>query len=186
MSPPRPAEPGPAEPEPGPAEPSSDGPVAGGRPMEPDQPVPPPRPGEPLRRPGGSVIAAVALGGALGSAARYGLAVLWPHAPDGIPWATLLTNVSGCLLIGLLMGLIGTATAPHPLARAFLGTGMLGGFTTFSTYAVESHGLLLADRPGPAVGYLLGTLVGALAAVRLGTWAADLIRSAPRVRRAGW
>jgi len=165
VTPPRPAEPG-----------------ADGRPIEPDQPVPPPRPGEKLGRPGGAVIGAVALGGALGSAARYGLTVLWPHVPEGVPWATLFTNLSGCLLIGLLMGLISTATAPHRLAAPFLGTGLLGGYTTFSTYAVESHGLLLADRPGPAVGYLLGTLVGALAAVRLGTWVADRIRSYARGR----
>ncbi|AVT41937.1 fluoride efflux transporter CrcB [Plantactinospora sp. BB1] len=128
-------------------------------------------------RPGWDVLAAVALGGALGSAGRYGLAVLWPHATTGVPWATLVTNLSGCALIGLLMRLVTTAAAPHRLVRPFLGTGILGGYTTFSTYAVETRGLLAAGRPGVAVGYLLGTLAGALVAVRLGMWAADRVRS---------
>jgi CrcB protein len=118
----------------------------------------------------------VALGGALGAAARYGLIVAWPHAPDGFPWATLVTNLSGCALIGVLMQLVTTRIAPHRLVRPFFGTGVLGGFTTFSTYAVESRGLFAADRPGLAIGYLLGTLAGALGAVRLGMWAADRMR----------
>ncbi|MEO3927416.1 fluoride efflux transporter CrcB [Micromonosporaceae bacterium B7E4] len=153
------------------------------RPVGPDEPVQPPEPDEPdeppalPNRPGWDVFAAVALGGALGAAGRYGLAVLWPRAPTGVPWATLLTNLSGCALIGLLMRLVTTAAAPHRLVRPFLGTGILGGFTTFSTYAVETRGLLAAGRPGAAVGYLLGTLAGALVAVRLGMWAADRVRS---------
>ncbi|MDW5328545.1 fluoride efflux transporter CrcB [Plantactinospora sp. KLBMP9567] len=148
-------------------------------PEEPHQPHEPDEPDEPPalpNRPGWDVFAVVALGGALGAAGRYGLVVLWPHAPTGVPWATLLTNLSGCALIGLLMRLVTTA-APHRLVRPFLGTGILGGFTTFSTYAVETRGLLAAGRPGVAVGYLLGTLAGALVAVRLGMWAADRVRS---------
>ncbi|MFY1688879.1 fluoride efflux transporter CrcB [Plantactinospora sp. WMMB782] len=167
---------------------------AHGHPVDPDRRADPDRPVDPDRRagsgepdgpdepsalpgrPGWDVFAAVALGGALGSAGRYGLAVLWPHAPAGVPWATLLTNLAGCALIGLLMRLVTTAAAPHRLVRPFLGTGILGGFTTFSTYAVETRGLLAAGRPGAAVGYLLGTLAGALLAVRLGMWLADRVR----------
>ncbi|GAB3966249.1 fluoride efflux transporter CrcB [Plantactinospora veratri] len=151
--------------------------------MHPFRSAEPPGPDEPDEpaalpgRPGWDVLAAVALGGALGSAGRYGLAVLWPHAATGVPWATLVTNLSGCALIGLLMRLVTTAAAPHRLVRPFLGTGILGGYTTFSTYAVETRGLLAAGRPGVAVGYLLGTLAGALVAVRLGIWAADRVRS---------
>jgi CrcB protein len=118
----------------------------------------------------------VAVGGALGSAARYGLAVAWPTPPGGFPWATLVTNLAGCALLGALMQVITTRIAPHRLVRPFLGTGVLGGFTTFSTYAVETQGLLAAGRPALAVAYVLGTLAGALAAVLFGTWAMARVR----------
>ncbi|MBO4209785.1 fluoride efflux transporter CrcB [Micromonospora echinofusca] len=114
------------------------------------------------------VVAAVAVGGALGTAARYGLAVAWSHAPGSLPWATLVTNLVGCALLGALMHVITERIAPHPLLRPFLGTGVLGGFTTFSAYAVETRELLAAGRPGLALGYVLGTLVGGLSAVLLG------------------
>lgn len=114
------------------------------------------------------LVAAVAAGGALGAAGRYGLALLWPPAPAGLPWATLITNLLGSALLGALMQTITLRTAPHRLLRPFLGTGVLGGFTTFSTYAVETTGLLAAGRYGLAIGYVLGTVAGALGAAWLG------------------
>ncbi|MEV7228446.1 MULTISPECIES: fluoride efflux transporter CrcB [Polymorphospora] len=114
----------------------------------------------------------VAAGGALGSAARYGLAEAWPGPATGFPWATLVTNLIGCALLGALMRVVTTKTDAHPLVRPFLGTGVLGGFTTFSTYAVEARDLVAGGHLGPAAGYVLGTLAGALLAVRLGIWAA--------------
>lgn len=125
---------------------------------------------------------AVALGGALGAAARYGIAVLWPRTPAGLPWATLVTNLLGCALIGVLMRITADRGRSTRLVGPLLGTGVLGGFTTFSTYAVEVRELLAAGRPGPALGYLFGTLAGALLAVRLGRWLAD---RAPRFGRGG-
>ena len=125
------------------------------------------------------VIAAVAAGGALGSAARYGVSVLWPTAPGTFPWATLVINLTGSALLGVLMQVIATRIAPHRLVRPFLGTGVLGGFTTFSTYAVETRDLFAADRPLLAFGYVLGTLVGALAAARLGGWLVAHTRAGP-------
>ncbi|MFI9006416.1 fluoride efflux transporter FluC [Actinosynnema sp. NPDC053489] len=97
-------------------------------------------------------VAAVALGGGLGGLARFGLSSLVPG-----PWGTLLVNVSGCALIGVLMVL---APRLHPLARPFLGVGVLGGYTTFSGYAVD------AVRLGglAAVAYLVATLLLALGA----------------------
>ncbi|MEV0392788.1 fluoride efflux transporter CrcB [Polymorphospora rubra] len=118
------------------------------------------------------VLAVVAAGGALGSAARYGLAEAWPGPAGGFPWATLVTNLIGCALLGVLMQIVTTRPGIHPLVRPFLGTGLLGGFTTFSTYAVETRDLVAGGHLGPAAGYVLGTLVGALLAVRLGMWAA--------------
>ncbi|MEW1637319.1 CrcB family protein [Streptomyces sp. NPDC093801] len=129
------------------------------------------------------VIAAVAVGGALGATARYALALLWPAGASGFPWATFWTNVAGCALIGVLMALISEEgrRSPHPLLRPFAGTGVLGGFTTFSTYAVDFSRLLDAGRAGLALAYAGLTVVGALGAV----WAAaSLTRLAVRTRGA--
>ena len=81
-----------------------------------------------------SLVAACALGGALGSLARWGVAEAWPGGPSTWPWATFTVNVVGCLLLGLLLG---SPLGQDPLRRVFLGSGVLGGFTTFSTYALQ-------------------------------------------------
>ncbi|GHH82380.1 putative fluoride ion transporter CrcB 1 [Streptomyces sulfonofaciens] len=121
-----------------------------------------------LRRGHGAVVAVIALGGVLGSTARYGTGLLWPTPPGAFPWTTLLVNVAGCGLIGVLMVVVAEAGAAHPLVRPFLGTGVLGGFTTFSTYAVDVERLTDGGRPGLGLTYLVLTLLAALTAV----WAA--------------
>lgn len=126
-----------------------------------------PLPTGPVRLPW-PVLAAIAAGGVLGALARYGLAVAWPSRPGHFPWATFATNVSGCLLIGVLMVLITEVRAAHPLVRPLLGVGVLGGFTTFSTYAVDVQRLVAARAPGTALLYLAGTLVAALLAAYAG------------------
>lgn len=113
----------------------------------------------------GWLVAAVSLGGVLGAEARYGLGELIPHRPHEFPWATLLINTLGCLLIGVLMVVITEVVRPHRLVRPFLGVGILGGFTTFSTASVDAVVLADAHRPGAAAAYVLLTLLGALAAV---------------------
>jgi CrcB protein len=115
-----------------------------------------------------SVLAVISVGGALGALARYGLGVAFPHAKGGFPWATLGVNVSGCLLIGVLMVLIAEVWPARRLIRPFVGTGILGGYTTFSTYVVDIQQLLAAGRPALAFGYLAVTVAGALAAVYAG------------------
>jgi len=131
-----------------------------GFPVDSDVEVPPPAH---LRA---DVIAAIATGGALGALARWGLAEALPHDPGRFPWSTVVANVVGCFLIGVLIVLVVERWSHRPLARPFLGTGVLGGFTTFSTYAVDTRGLLAAGRPAVAATYLLGTLaVGLLAVV---------------------
>ena len=132
-------------------------------------------------RPQLDVLAVIAAGGVLGAEARYGVGLLLPHPPNAFPSSTLAINTVGCLLIGVLMVVVTELTRPHRLARPFLGTGVLGGFTTFSTYTVDVQQLLLADRPGTALGYLAGTLVAALLAVWIG---ATATRAAVRRRRA--
>lgn len=123
-----------------------------------------------LVRTHGVVLGVIAVGGGLGSLARYGIAELLPTRPGLFPGGTFLTNVSGCFLIGVLMVLITEVRPAHRLARPFLGVGFLGGFTTFSTYTNEIRGLLRPGTIGPAMAYLAGTLICALLAVIAATW----------------
>lgn len=120
--------------------------------------------------PRGRVLAAVAAGGAVGASARYGISLLWPAGPGAFPWATFWINAAGCALIGVLMVLIGEGgRAAHPLVRPFAGAGVLGGFTTFSTYAVDSSRLLDEGEAGVALAYAGLTVVAALGAVGAAT-----------------
>jgi CrcB protein len=113
------------------------------------------------------VVAVVALGGALGATARYALSLNWPAPPGGFPWATFWTNVVGCAVIGVFMVVITDVWVAHRLVRPFFGTGVLGGFTTFSTYAVDIQKLVDHGRPGTGLAYLAATLLAALTAVWL-------------------
>lgn len=114
------------------------------------------------------VLPVIALGGMLGASTRYAAALTWPTAPGSFPWTTLCVNAAGCLLIGVLMVFVVEIGGAHPLLRPFLGVGVLGGFTTFSTYAVDTSSLLRGGHPGLAFGYWVGTLLVALAAVAAG------------------
>ncbi|MFC5663028.1 fluoride efflux transporter CrcB [Kitasatospora misakiensis] len=149
----------------------ADGPAAG--------PVARRRP--PVLRGQGPAVAVVAVGGALGAVARYGAGLLWPTGPSAFPWTTLLVNAVGCAVIGVFLVVITEGRPAHPLLRPFFGTGVLGGFTTFSTYAVDVRRLLAEGRPGPAVAYLGLTLLAALAAV----WAAAVVTRRLVLRGAG-
>ena len=132
-----------------------------------------------------TVLLAIAVGGALGSAARYGLSLALPHdAGRGVPWATLVTNAVGCLAIGVLMVVITEWLTPHVLLRPFLGVGVLGGFTTFSTYAVELRTMFARGALGPALLYLVLTLAAALAGVTAGSALARQWRPAAARRSA--
>ncbi|MFE3722348.1 FluC/FEX family fluoride channel [Streptomyces cyaneofuscatus] len=127
-----------------------------------------PEPGPPAASQG-RVLGAVAAGGALGAVARYGALVLWPVAGGGFPWTVFVVNVSGCALIGVLMVLtVERGRVTHPLVRPFLGVGVLGGFTTFSTYAADVSGLLVRQELLTAMAYMAATVVAALAAVWAG------------------
>ncbi|MGZ4427643.1 MAG: fluoride efflux transporter FluC [Nocardioidaceae bacterium] len=113
-------------------------------------------------------LAVISLGGMVGASARYALELLLPHTSAELPWATFVTNASGSFLLGALMVLVVDRGPAHPLLRPFLGVGVLGGFTTFSSYTVQVDGLLVAGEPGLALVYLAGTLVAALVGVTLG------------------
>lgn len=110
----------------------------------------------------------VLLGGTMGTLGRYGVSLALPTA-DGWPWPTLAVNVSGAFLLALLLEWL-TTPAPESSGRRrvrlLLGTGVLGGYTTYSTLAVETERLLAAGDLEMAAGYCAATLVvGLLAAV---------------------
>ena len=106
-----------------------------------------------------------AAGGALGALARWAVAEGVPRSPDGWPWSTLAVNLAGCLLIGVLLAVL--SRCPAAWAPPFLGVGVLGGFTTYSTFAVEV--LELAARaPALAAGYVAASVAGGVLAVAVG------------------
>jgi CrcB protein len=114
------------------------------------------------------VLAVISAGGVAGALGRYGLTEAFPRAAEGLAWATFGINVSGCLLIGVLMVLASEVWSARRLLLPFLGTGVLGGYTTFSTYILDIHQLLAAGAAHAALTYLAGTLLTALAAVYAG------------------
>lgn len=114
------------------------------------------------------VLAVISLGGGLGSLLRYAIGRWWPSQPHQVPWSTFVINVVGCFAIGILMVLITEVWVAHRLLRPFIGIGLLGGFTTFSTYSLEVRRLLQSGAVVEALGYLGGTVVVALGAVVLG------------------
>jgi fluoride exporter len=131
------------------------------------------------------VLVVISAGGALGALARWALAAAVPARGSRFPWATFLTNVSGCLLIGVLMVLVTEVWTGRRLLRPFLGTGVLGGYTTFSTYAVDGVRLVSAGAGWTALAYLAATVGTALVAGYAGTVAARWFVRRPmrRMRR---
>jgi CrcB protein len=127
-----------------------------------------------------ATLSVVSVGGALGALARLGVNTLFPARPDAFPWATFGINVSGCLLIGVLMVLVTEVLTAHRLVRPFLGVGVLGGYTTFSTYIVDIKRLIDDRVPVTALLYLAATVLAALVAVWAGV---ALTRAAARWRR---
>jgi CrcB protein len=109
-----------------------------------------------------------ALGGALGALARWSVAAAFPSSPGGWPWATLGINLSGCVLVGVLLAVALARWPDSPWVRPFLAVGFLGGFTTFSTFAVETVLLAEVGAWPVAVGYVLVSVLGGAAGVLLG------------------
>lgn len=110
----------------------------------------------------------VGLGGFIGSVARYAASVaLAAPAAGRFPWATFAVNGVGCLLIGLLAGASARVPVAEPV-RLFVMTGMLGGFTTFSAFGLESLTLLRRGETGLALLYVLGSVLVGIAAVWIG------------------
>lgn len=138
------------------------------------------------------LVAVVAAGGAVGTALRYGLAE-WTGTAEGWPTATFVANLAGALLLGVLLEALARAagsaaeTPRHRLVRLGLGAGLLGGFTTFSSLAVELERMLADGAPAlaaaytgaSAVGGVLAALLGVALAARHHRWRADRLPRDP-------
>jgi CrcB protein len=111
---------------------------------------------------------AIATGGSLGAAARYGVAQLIHVTKDTFPWATFWTNVCGSFALGFLVIVLMERFPSSRYVRPFLATGFLGAFTTFSTFAVEIDLLIKDGYPAIAIAYALGSLLAGFAAVWAG------------------
>ncbi|HET7631400.1 MAG TPA: fluoride efflux transporter CrcB [Gemmatimonadaceae bacterium] len=111
----------------------------------------------------------VAVGAALGGVLRY-LATVWiqGRAGPGFPIATLVINVSGSLLLGIVMGLVAESTIVGPGSQLLLATGLCGGFTTFSTFSYETFGLLRLGAYGQTATYVGASVVLSLGAMFVG------------------
>jgi CrcB protein len=120
---------------------------------------------------------AVALGGAIGSVGRFWLTgVMMALTGPRFPWGTLLINVLGSFVIGLVAGLTLTTgrIAMHPDVRIFLMTGICGGFTTFSAFSLQTLELLQSGDTVSAMGYAIGSVVLCVVAT-YGGWALSRI-----------
>ncbi len=113
----------------------------------------------------------VALGGALGSAARYGVNV-WSGRAFGteFPWHTIAVNIIGCFTMGLLVGAMALRLNVSNDLRAFLTTGILGGFTTFSAFSLDFALLVERKAYGLAGAYAAGSVLASLLAVFAGLY----------------
>jgi len=135
-----------------------------------------------IHRAGVTVLAAIALGGALGAPARYGVAEIVHVAPGSFPWATFWTNVSGSFALGAMLALVLERFPPTRYVRPFVATGFLGAYTTYSTFAVETDLLVKDGHAGIGLVYAVASLVAGFVAVWAGIVAA---RSTPVPRRGG-
>jgi CrcB protein len=118
------------------------------------------------------ILLMVALGGGLGAALRYVAAstiqsAAWP----GYPWGIFIVNITGGLFMGLIVELSALKLSMSPEMRAFLTTGVLGGYTTFSTFSLDSVLLIERGAYASAAAYVVGSAVLSVLAVFAGMWA---------------
>lgn len=121
-------------------------------------------------------VALVAIGGAFGAAMRYLMSgAMLRQFGDAWPYGTFAINVLGSLLIGLLGGWLAFRGEAGLQMRLLLVTGVLGGFTTFSAYSIETAALIEKKDYLSAAGYSLGSVAAGLVAVFIGLWLARLV-----------
>ncbi|MSP82769.1 MAG: fluoride efflux transporter CrcB [Alphaproteobacteria bacterium] len=118
-----------------------------------------------------NLIVWVAIGGAIGSVGRYLVAgQVTRLIGAGFPWGTLAVNVIGGLVMGLLVEAMANAWSPSPGVRALLMVGVLGGFTTFSAFSLETTTLIERGVWGLALAYAVASVVLSVGALFAGLW----------------
>ena len=115
-----------------------------------------------------TTLLAIFVGGAAGTVARYLIDAHNPHPPTSFPWPTLVINLSGSLAIGMLVPLTEHVASRAPWARPLLVVGFLGGWTTYSTLAVEATLLVKSGDITTFLAYVAATVLGGLALVVVG------------------
>jgi CrcB protein len=113
----------------------------------------------------------VALGGAVGSCLRYLVGRLAMGFSIGWPWGTFAVNLAGGVAMGLLAGLLGRASVGGEPLRLLLGVGVLGGFTTFSAFSLETYNMVSRGEAGLAAAYVLLSVLGGVG----GVWAGVML-----------
>ncbi|MHA6643383.1 fluoride efflux transporter CrcB [Mesorhizobium sp. A623] len=118
----------------------------------------------------------VAAGGAIGAGLRHlaNLGTLRLVGPN-FPWGTIAINIVGSFVMGLFIALLGRRFGGSNELRMFVATGILGGFTTFSSFSLDFATLWERGTPLPAMGYALASVIGAIVAVFLGLWLARTV-----------
>jgi fluoride exporter len=115
----------------------------------------------------------VMAGGAVGAGFRYQLSrVALQQMGPGFPWGTLIVNLLGGLLVGILAGVVVSDSAVDRPLWLLLGVGMLGGFTTFSAFSLEMFGMLQRGELGVASAYAVTSVAGSVLLLVLGFWTA--------------
>ena len=114
-------------------------------------------------------LGAIYAGGAIGALGRVGLAVALPHGTDAWPWAPFGVNMVGAALLGWFVTRLGERLPPSTYRRPFLGTGICGALTTFSTLQLELFRMLEGGYVPLALGYAAATIAGGFACVHFGT-----------------
>jgi fluoride exporter len=117
------------------------------------------------------ILISVALGGALGSLLRYFVAsAIQTPASAGFPWGIFIVNITGGFAMGIITELMALKLNLSPEIRAFLTVGILGGYTTFSTFSLDSVLLLQRGAYASAAAYVIGSTVLSIAALFAGLW----------------
>ena len=117
-------------------------------------------------------ILAVGAGSFIGGAARYLVSLAMKGIGKGFPWATLAVNLAGCLMIGLLWGLLSRNAAENTSWGLFLTVGLCGGFTTFSTFSKEALAMLQTGQIWGFASYIAMSILAGIALVALGYYIA--------------
>ena len=130
-----------------------------------------------------SVLLVIVIGGGLGTLARYGVSRVIHVSENTFPWATFVTNLAGAFVIGVFLTLLLERFPPTRFVRPFVAIGFLGGFTTFSTMAVETVLLCKDGSPVLGIGYLLASVCFGLIAGYVGVVLARLSPFGARMTR---